>query len=92
MRRCIACRSLRPRQELLRVVRDAASAVVRIDEGMGRSAYICPCPSCLQVACQKRRLHKALRTPIPEAIHEQLQRRSCQADSLAGPFEASSPC
>jgi predicted RNA-binding protein YlxR (DUF448 family) len=42
---------------------------------MGRSAYICPQPNCLQLARQKNRLGRALKANIPETLYESLQER-----------------
>jgi hypothetical protein len=42
---------------------------------MGRSAYICPCASCLKTAQHKNRLGRALKAKIPEAIYAQLWER-----------------
>ncbi|MEI6428366.1 MAG: YlxR family protein [Pseudanabaena sp. ELA607] len=50
-------------------------AQVQLDQGMGRSAYLCRKASCLQQAQKKNRLGKALRVPIPSAIFTELERR-----------------
>ncbi len=42
---------------------------------MGRSAYLCPDASCLKSAQRKDRLGRALKTPVPEAIYQELWRR-----------------
>jgi predicted RNA-binding protein YlxR (DUF448 family) len=42
---------------------------------MGRAAYICPQPNCLQLARQKNRLGRALKANIPETLYESLQER-----------------
>jgi predicted RNA-binding protein YlxR (DUF448 family) len=42
---------------------------------MGRAAYICPQPNCLQLARQKNRLGRALKANIPETVYESLQER-----------------
>ena len=74
LRRCVACRTLRDRRELWRVVRQAEGGVV-LDLGMGRSAYLCPQLSCLEEARRRRRLSRALRCPVDERLLDTLMQR-----------------
>jgi predicted RNA-binding protein YlxR (DUF448 family) len=74
LRRCVACRTLRDRRELWRVVRVAEGGVV-LDQGMGRSAYLCPQLSCLEEARRRRRLSRALRCPVDERLLDTLMQR-----------------
>jgi len=74
LRRCGACRTLRDRRELWRVVRQAEGGVV-LDQGMGRSAYLCPQLSCLEEARKRRRLQRALRCPLDERLLDVLMQR-----------------
>ena len=74
LRRCVACRTLRDRRELWRVVRQAEGGVV-LDQGMGRSAYLCPQLSCLEETRRRRRLQRALRCPVDESLLETLMQR-----------------
>ena len=74
LRRCVACRTLRDRRELWRVVRQAEGSVV-LDQGMGRSAYLCPQLSCLEEARRRRRLQRALRCPLDERLLDVLMQR-----------------
>ncbi|MEB3164071.1 MAG: YlxR family protein [Prochlorothrix sp.] len=71
-RRCISCRKVAPKAEFWRVVRVAGDRVVQLDQGMGRSAYLCPCASCLQAAQKKNRLGRALRVPVPPDLYTTL--------------------
>ena len=74
MRRCVACRQLRERSELWRVIRLAGGGVA-LDRGMGRSAYLCPDPACLEEARRRRRLPRALRCPVEASLLDQLEQR-----------------
>ncbi len=74
LRRCVACRELRDRSQLWRVIRLAAGGV-ELDRGMGRSAYLCPDPACLEEARRRRRLQRALRCPVDNALLERLEQR-----------------
>lgn len=74
-RRCISCRRIAPKEEFWRIVRVHPSRSVQLDEGMGRSAYLCPCVSCLKVAQHKNRLGRALKTRIPSEVYQKLWER-----------------
>ena len=74
LRRCVTCRRLRDRQELWRVVRLAAGGLA-LDGGMGRSAYLCPEPACLEEARKRRRLQRALRCAVEDTIFNSLEQR-----------------
>lgn len=63
------------KNEFWRIVRVFGSGQVQLDEGMGRSAYICPNPSCLSAAQKKNRLGRSLRASVPEALYQTLWQR-----------------
>lgn len=74
-RRCVSCRTARPRSELLRVLRrpDGTVALIRGEHADGRSAYICRSRRCIAAAVGGPRLERALRTPIPAAVLAELE-------------------
>ncbi len=74
LRQCVACRRLADREVLWRVVRLAAGGLA-LDEGMGRSAYLCPSPTCLEEAQRRKRLQRSLRTPVSDSIFASLRAR-----------------
>ena len=74
LRRCVACRELFDRSILWRVIRDHQDGVL-LDQGMGRSAYLCRKESCLEEAQRRKRLPKALRCQVPESAIEELRQR-----------------
>jgi predicted RNA-binding protein YlxR (DUF448 family) len=74
-RRCLSCRKVAPKQAFWRVVRVYPSRQVQLDEGMGRSAYLCPQSSCLTAAQKKNRLGRSLHTSVPEHVYETLWQR-----------------
>jgi predicted RNA-binding protein YlxR (DUF448 family) len=82
LRRCAACRRLEERSLLWRVIRRAEGGVV-LDRGMGRSAYLCRSPDCLEEARKRRRLQRALRCPVPDSVLDTLQERLGNAE-IAG--------
>lgn len=75
IRRCLSCRQVAPKTSFWRIVRVYPSGQVQLDQGMGRSAYLCPNESCLQNAFSKNRLGRALKASIPQALYQTLQER-----------------
>lgn len=73
-RRCISCRATGPKHSFWRVTRVFPSGKVQLD-GSGRSAYLCPQASCLQVAQKKNRLGRALKAPVSQQIYQALWQR-----------------
>ena len=74
MRLCLGCGEMKPKRELIRVVR-SPEGEVSLDFGgkkNGRGAYICPNPECLKKARKSRALERAFDAPIPAEIYEQL--------------------
>lgn len=74
-RRCISCHRVDDRKEFWRIIRTYPEQKVILDEGMGRSAYICPQEQCLNLAQKKKRLPRALKADIPLDIYEKLWQR-----------------
>jgi predicted RNA-binding protein YlxR (DUF448 family) len=85
LRRCAACRGLFNREQLWRVIRLAGGGLA-LDQGMGRSAYLCRQRACLNEARRRKRLQRALRCLVPDSILETLDRRL--GDTQEGPSEA----
>ena len=74
LRRCVACRQLQDRRHRWRVIRDHKDGGL-LDSGMGRSAYLCPKEECLEEARRRKRLQKALRCQVPDAVLTTLNER-----------------
>lgn len=74
-RRCVVCRKIDHKSAFWRIVRLFPSRKIQLDEGMGRSAYLCPQESCLQAAQKKDRLGRSLKAPVPLEIYQLLYQR-----------------
>jgi predicted RNA-binding protein YlxR (DUF448 family) len=74
LRMCVGCREMKPKKELLRVVRSPEGEVSLDLTGKkaGRGAYVCYSPDCLRRALKQRQLDRALETKLEEAANEQL--------------------
>ena len=75
MRMCIACRQMRPKKELMRVVKTAQGSLVfdTIGKQNGRGAYLCRSAECLERAFKTRALERALEAPINEELKTALE-------------------
>ncbi len=77
MRMCLGCQEMRPKKELIRVVRTPDN-LIEIDTGgkrSGRGAYICPTEECLLKAVKGKRLEKAFGQAVPPEVVETLKER-----------------
>ena len=73
-RTCVACRTKRPKRELIRVVRtpDGSAVVDETGKQGGRGAYLCPSRECWQKALSGAMLNKALRVSLTEEAKARL--------------------
>ena len=76
MRQCLGCREMKPKKELIRVVRAPDGEQISLDfngKMPGRGAYLCPNPACLKKAVKSRALERAFSAAIPAEIYERLE-------------------
>ena len=68
MRMCVACREMKPKKELIRVVRTPEGEIVADETGRknGRGAYLCRSEACLAKALKIKALERALEQPLSE--------------------------
>ncbi len=73
-RTCVACRKVKAKQELIRLVRisDKSVEVDIGDKKAGRGAYLCPAQECWEVGLKSGRLEHTLRIALTEENREQL--------------------
>ena len=85
MRMCTGCGEMKPKKELIRVVRapekqdDSGNPLpqeISLDFGgkkPGRGAYICKNPDCLKAARKARRLERTFSCKIPDEVYDRLE-------------------
>ena len=75
MRQCVGCREMRPKKELIRVVKSPEGAISLDFRGKlpGRGAYVCPNPACLAKARKSKALERAFSAPLPEEVYQALE-------------------
>jgi predicted RNA-binding protein YlxR (DUF448 family) len=75
LRKCIACNEMKPKKELVRVVKNKENEV-SVDltgKANGRGAYICPTIDCFEEAYRNKKFQRALQTEITEEIYARLK-------------------
>ena len=77
MRQCLGCREMKPKRELIRVVRSPEGEISLDFRGKkpGRGAYVCRDPQCLKKARKSRALDRMLEVSIPDEVYEALERQ-----------------
>ena len=75
MRTCIACREVKPKKEMLRVVRTAEGEILADPTGKlaGRGAYICGSEECAKRLIKNKLLNRAFKTAIPEEVYKAVE-------------------
>ena len=70
LRQCVGCREMKPKKELIRVVRSPEGQVSLDFKGKlpGRGAYLCPDPACLARAKKSRALERAFSAQLPDEL------------------------
>ena len=61
MRNCISCRTTFDRSNLLKITKDHKLGIM-LNQGMGRSAYICKSKKCYTDSKLQKKLQKALKS------------------------------
>lgn len=73
-RQCLGCREMKPKAELVRVVR-SPEGTVGLDlrgKAPGRGAYVCRSADCLKKALRSKAISRSLGVEIPSEIYDAL--------------------
>ncbi|MBR2880444.1 MAG: YlxR family protein [Oscillospiraceae bacterium] len=75
MRQCMGCREMKPKKELIRVVRSPEGSVSLDFKGKapGRGAYLCPDLQCLKKARKSGSIGRVLEVEIPAEIYDEME-------------------
>lgn len=75
MRMCAGCGQMKPKKELVRVVKSPEGEISLDLTGRkpGRGAYVCKSTDCLKAARKARRLEKAFSCKIPEEVYDRME-------------------
>ena len=85
MRMCGGCREMKPKKELLRVVRTPEGEILIDPTGKksGRGAYLCASSECLKMARKQRQLERAFECAVDAAAYEGLEASVRAAEGAA---------
>lgn len=76
LRKCLGCNEMKPKKELLRVVRNS-QGIISIDttgKAQGKGAYICDSKQCFEKAKETKAFNRAFKSDVPEEIYEGLMK------------------
>lgn len=73
-RLCVACRTSKPKKELIRIVKvDDNFVIDRTGKLNGRGSYICDCQECIEKLIKQKVLNKVFKCNISNDIYEKLK-------------------
>ena len=75
MRMCVGCREMKPKKELIRVVRQPSGQVLldRTGKAAGRGAYVCKNPECFEKCVKKRVFDRVFQEKLSDEVYESLK-------------------
>ena len=75
LRKCMGCGEMKPKKELVRVVRSPEGEISLDLTGRkpGRGAYVCHRTECLKIARKARRLEKTFSCQIPAEVYDHME-------------------
>lgn len=82
MRQCVGCREMKPKRELIRVVKSPENEISLDFRGKkpGRGAYVCQNPDCLKRARKANALGRAFELAIPPEVYDALEAQMARGD------------
>lgn len=74
-RMCVACREMKEKWEMFRVVKNAAGEIFADFSGKaaGRGAYICNNDECVKRLKKQRLLNKAFSAPVSDEVYRRIE-------------------
>lgn len=82
LRKCSGCGEMKPKTELVRVVRSPEGELSMDLTGRkaGRGAYVCRNINCLRTARKARRLERSFACAIPAEIYDRLEEEMMEGE------------
>lgn len=73
-RRCIVCRQVKDKSELMRVVKSADKITLDLTGKVdGRGAYVCKSAQCVQSLCKRRNFDKVFKIKLPDELYDKIK-------------------
>ena len=75
LRMCIACRELKEKREMLRIVKNAQGEIFLdfSSKSPGRGAYICNNPDCIKKLRKQRLINRVFSCEVPEEVYARIE-------------------
>ena len=83
MRKCIGCGEMKPKKEMLRILKNEDDEFILDATGKknGRGAYLCISKECFEKAVKGRGLERSFKQSIPSEVYEQLKKEMNKFDT-----------
>lgn len=83
MRKCVGCGEMKPKKEMLRILRTTEEEFVLDATGKknGRGAYLCCSLECFQKAVKNKGLERSFKQAIPADVYERLEKEMNEIDT-----------
>ena len=76
MRKCVGCQEMKPKKEMLRVLKTAENEFV-----LDATAYLCFSKECLEAAIRGKGLERSFKQAIPAEVYENLKKELEQLEN-----------
>ena len=75
MRTCIGCRNVRPKKDLIRIVKDKEGRIFEDPAGkaQGRGAYVCRNSDCFLKIKKSKALSRTFKTNVPDDVYDSIK-------------------
>lgn len=75
LRMCIVCREMKPKKDMLRIVKSKDGAIFLDFKGKaeGRGAYICGSEQCIENCIKRKVINKVFSCNVPEQVYQKVR-------------------
>ena len=83
MRKCVGCGEMKPKKELIRVLRTEENEFVLDTTGKknGRGAYLCMSKDCFEKAVKSKGLERSFKQAIPTVVYDRLEKEMSELET-----------
>ena len=83
MRKCVCCGEMKPKKELIRVLRTEENEFVLDTTGKknGRGAYLCMSKDCFEKAVKSKGLERSFKQAIPTEVYDRLEKEMSELET-----------
>ncbi len=75
LRMCLSCREMKPKKELLRIVKNPQGEIFVDDtfKANGRGAYLCKCKVCIEKCLKQKMLNRQFECQVSDVTYKALK-------------------